>query len=81
LVCHGESDQFVKAEEVTLFKKQLDSINAFYIFKSYAGATHAFTNPNATATGKKFSMPIEYNAAADSASWKDMKDFFKKIFK
>ncbi len=81
LVCHGEADQFVKAEEVTLFKKQLDSINAFYIFKSYAGATHAFTNPNATATGKKFSMPIEYNAAADSASWKDMKDFFKKIFK
>jgi hypothetical protein len=25
-------------------------------------------------------MPIEYNAAADSASWNDMKDFFGKIF-
>jgi dienelactone hydrolase len=81
LVCHGEADQFVGVEEVNLFKKQLDSISAFYTFKSYAGATHAFTNPNATATGKKFSMPIEYNAEADSASWKDMKDFFRKIFK
>ncbi len=81
LVCHGEADQFVSKEEVALFKKQMDSISAFYTFKSYPGATHAFSNPEATATGKKFSMPIEYNAAADSASWVDMKHFFKKIFR
>lgn len=81
LVCHGEADQFVKPEEVTLFKKQLDSISAFYTFKSYPGASHAFSNPNATAMGKKFSLPIEYNAAADSASWNEMKVFFKKVFK
>jgi len=81
LVCHGEADQFVKPEEVANFKKQMDSIGAEYTFKSYPGATHAFTNPNATATGKKFTMPIEYNAAADSASWKEMKQFFSVIFK
>jgi dienelactone hydrolase len=81
LVCHGEADQFVKPEEVAMFKKQMDSIGAFYTFKSYANATHAFTNPNATTVGKKFSMPIEYNAAADTASWNDMKAFFAKIFK
>lgn len=81
LVCHGEADQFVKPEEVANFKKQMDSIGAVYTFKSYPGATHAFTNPNATATGKKFTMPIEYNAAADSASWKEMKHFFSVIFK
>lgn len=81
LVCHGEDDQFVKPEEVALFKKQMDSISAFYTFRSYPGATHAFTNPNATAMGKKFSMPIAYNAAADSASWIEMKTFFGKIFK
>jgi dienelactone hydrolase len=81
LVCHGEADQFVPVEEVALFKKQLDSIGANYTFRSYPGATHAFTNPDATATGKEFSIPIEYNATADSTSWMDMKEFFGKIFK
>lgn len=81
LVCHGEADKFVKPEEVAAFKKQMDSVKADYTFKSYPGATHAFTNPDATANGKKFNMPIEYNAAADIASWKDMKAFFTKVFK
>jgi dienelactone hydrolase len=81
LVCHGEADQFVNAAEVATFKKQMDSIGAVYTFKSYPGATHAFSNPDATAMGTKFKMPIAYNAAADSASWKDMKDFFGTIFK
>jgi dienelactone hydrolase len=81
LVCHGEADQFVTPEEVAEFKKQMDSIGAEYTFKSYPGATHAFTNPAATEIGKKFNMPISYNAAADTASWKEMKLFFKKIFK
>ena len=81
LVCHGDSDQFVKPEEVAMFKKQMDSIGAVYTFKSYAGATHSFTNPDATMMGEKFKIPVSYNAAADSASWNDMKDFFVKIFK
>ena len=81
LVCHGESDQFVKPEEVAGFKKELDGIGAAYTFKSFANATHAFTNPEATATGKKFSMPIAYNAAADTASFNDMLLFFHKVLK
>ena len=80
LVCHGAADQFVKPQEVTQFKKQMDSIGADYTFKQYPNATHAFTNPAATATGEKYKIPIAYNAAADSASWKDMKQFFAKIF-
>ncbi len=79
LLCHGEADQFVNPE-VAAFKKSMDSAGVDYTFKTYPNATHAFTNPGATELGKKFSMPIEYNAAADSASWSDMKDFFKKIF-
>lgn len=81
LVCHGADDQFVKPEEVATFKKQMDSIGANYTFKAYAGATHAFSNPAATEWGQKFKIPIAYNAAADTASWKEMKDFFGKIFK
>ncbi|HEX6845711.1 MAG TPA: dienelactone hydrolase family protein [Chitinophagaceae bacterium] len=81
LVCHGEADPFVPNEEAATFKKQMDSIGKSYTFKSYPGATHAFTNPEATETGKKFKIPIAYNAAADTASWNDMKDFFGRIFK
>lgn len=80
LVCHGGADSFVPQSEVDQFKKQMDSIGADYTFKVYEGATHAFTNPDATETGKKFNLPISYNAAADSASWKDMREFFGRIF-
>jgi dienelactone hydrolase len=81
LVCHGADDKFVQQTEVDKFKKQMDSIGADYTFKAYPNATHAFTNPAATENGEKFKIPIKYNAAADSASWNDMKDFFARIFK
>jgi dienelactone hydrolase len=81
LVCHGAADPFVPQAEVEQFKKQMDSIGAKYTFKAYDSATHAFTNPNATAMGKQFKIPIRYNAAADTASWNDMKTFFSSIFK
>jgi len=80
LVCHGEADNFVPARDVAAFKKSMDSVGADYTFKAYPDATHAFTNPQSTETGKKFNMPIAYNAAADSASWNDMKVFFAKVF-
>ena len=81
LVCHGEADQFVPAAELAAFRKSMDSVGAVYSLKTYPGATHAFTNPAATETGKKFNIPIAYNAAADSASWNDMKTFFSDIFR
>ena len=81
LVCHGADDQFVKPDEVAMFKKQMDSIGANYSIKTYPGATHSFTNPNATKMGEQFKLPIAFNAAADSASWKDMQEFFGRIFK
>jgi dienelactone hydrolase len=81
MVAHGAADQFVPEAEVAAFKKSMDSISANYTFKAYPNATHAFTNPAATETGKKFNMPIAYNGAADTASWNDMKAFFSTIFK
>jgi dienelactone hydrolase len=80
LVCHGGADGFVPPAEVASFRKGLDSVGADYQFVVYPEATHAFTNPDATESGKKYNMPIRYNAAADSASWRDMKAFFARIF-
>lgn len=81
LVCHGEADNFVPQSQVDAFRKSMDSIGANYTFKSYPNATHAFTNPNATEVGKKFNLPISYNAAADSASWIEMKNFLGSVLK
>ncbi len=80
LVCNGAADKFIGPDDIKNFKRNLDSLNVPYTFIDYAGATHAFTNPQSTATGKKFNMPIEYNEAADKKSWADMKAFFKTIF-
>ena len=79
LVCHGNADPFVPQAEVDQFKKQMDSIGAKYVFKGYDSTTHAFTNPEATAMGKRFNIPIRYNAVADSTSWEEMKVFLKRI--
>ena len=79
LICHGANDQF-ENPHVAQFKKEMDSAGVEYTFKLYPNATHAFSNPDATAVGKKFNMPIAYNAAADSSSWNDMKEFLKKLF-
>ena len=79
LICHGGADSFVPQAQVDAFKKSMDSAGVSYTFKVYEGATHAFTNPDATEKGKQFNMPIRYNGAADTASWNDMKEFFGRI--
>ena len=81
LVCHGGSDKFISDIDISTFRQQLDSIGADYKFIVYPNATHAFTNPESTNTGKKFNMPIEYNPIADKDSWNDMKLFFTAILK
>lgn len=80
LVCHGNADPYVNPQ-VAEFKKQMDSIGADYKFIGYDSAMHAFTNPASTENGKKFNMPIAYNAKADTASWKEMQTFFSGALK
>lgn len=80
LICHGAADSFISTEEINSFRSNLDSAGVSYQFISYPDATHAFTNPDATATGQKFGMPIRYNEAADKKSWEDMKQFLYVLF-
>ncbi len=81
LVCQGGADPFVPMADQLAFKKSMDSVGAHYTFISYPGAVHAFTNPDATALGQKFKLPIAYNAAADSGSWKEMQNLFLTALK
>lgn len=80
LVCNGAADPFVPKEDIDAIKKEMNDANVDFTFKSYKGAKHSFTNPEATEKGKKFNLPLEYNAKADKDSWSDMKSFFKKVF-
>jgi len=78
LVCHGLADKFITLEEVNTFRKNMDDSKIQYSFLEYADATHAFTNPDATANGQKFGIPIAYNEVADNKSWQDFLVFFGK---
>ncbi len=81
LVLQGSDDKFVTPDKVEAFKKEMTADGADYKFISYPGATHAFSNPEATALGKKFNLPIAYNKKADEASWSEMTKFLADTLK
>lgn len=81
LVANGADDPFVTAEQIELFRQDMDAAGADYEFINYPGAKHSFTNPDANGIGKEFGLPLAYNADADAASWQAMRDFLKTIFK
>lgn len=78
LVLNGADDGFTKAG-VGPFKKEMAEAGADLTFIDYPGAVHAFTNPEATALGTKFNLPLAYNEAADKKSWADMQSFLTKV--
>jgi dienelactone hydrolase len=80
LVCNGGADSFVSTGDIEGITQEMKNANVNFTFKSYPGAKHSFTNPNADAVGKKFNLPLAYNAKADKASWNDMRTFFSKVF-
>jgi dienelactone hydrolase len=81
LVLHGADDKFATPEQVKAFQQEMKRAGADFQFISYPGAMHSFTNPKADALGKRFNLPIAYNAAADRESWDKLKEFLKTIFK
>lgn len=81
LVANGADDTFISAESIAVFRDDMDVAGADYSFINYPGAKHSFTNPGANAVGEQFKLPLEYNQAADTASWKAMQDFFNGLFK
>lgn len=81
LVLHGADDKFTTPEQIVAFKKEMKDSGADMTFISYPGAIHSFTNPDADMLGKKFNLPLGYNAEADRKSWDELKKFLEMIFK
>lgn len=76
----GEADPMINADSVAGFKREMDHAGAHYRVVTYPGAQHAFTNPEASALGKKFNMPLAYDAKADKDSWQQATVFLREIF-
>lgn len=81
LVLNGAADPFVKPEQITAFKQEMGAAKVDYRFIDYPGAVHAFTNPAATENGKKFNLPLAYDADADKKSWDEMQRFLAAVLK
>jgi dienelactone hydrolase len=76
LILNGADDPFVKREQYDALKKDFDAAKADYRIIEYPGAVHAFTNPEATELGKKFNLPLRYDAKADQESKAEAAKFF-----
>jgi dienelactone hydrolase len=82
LICHGASDPSMTREQIEAFLKSMNDGKVDYEFVQYAGALHAFTNPDADALAAENGMQgfIGYSPSADHRSWEDMKVFFAELF-
>ena len=81
LVANGAADKFVKAEDIAALNGELAASGVAYDFLNLPGAVHSFTNPGSDAVGKKFGLPLAYNAEADQKSWLAMRKMFAEVFK
>ena len=77
----GTDDPMIPAEQVAAFKQEMEKAGVDYKVVTFAGARHSFTNPAADEYGRKFNLPLAYDAAADKASWNETTNFLAGIFK
>jgi dienelactone hydrolase len=82
LICHGALDPSEKPEEISAYIKSMNDTRLDYQFNEYAGAFHAFTNPDADKLAALNGLQgfIAYSPSADRRSWADMQVFFSEIF-
>jgi dienelactone hydrolase len=76
LILNGADDPFVKREQYDTLKKDFDAAKVEYRVIEYPGAVHAFTNPEATELGKKFNLPLRYDAKVDQEAKSEASKFF-----
>ena len=81
LVLNGADDPFVKPEQYAALKQDMEAAKADYRVVEYPGAVHAFTNPEATAAGKKFNLPLRYDAKANKEAKAEADKLFAATLK
>lgn len=81
IALNGADDPFVGRDSVAAFKKEMEAAKVDYKFVDYPGAVHAFTNPEATEKGRKFNLPLAYNAEVDRQAKAEAAKFFAESFR
>jgi dienelactone hydrolase len=77
----GADDKMIPAAQVEAFKLEMEKAGVNYQAVVYPGAMHSFTNPDADEYGKKFNLPLAYNAEADKDSWAQLQTFLADVLK
>jgi dienelactone hydrolase len=82
LLLNGAVDPMVKPEAKAELEKSLGDAKIDFQSVDYAGALHAFSNPDADAIAGKAGLTgaVGYNEPAARRSWKAMQVFFDEIF-
>lgn len=76
-VFHGADDKFVPEGDVEKFHEQMKSNGVDYLFVSFGGAVHSFTNPNADKAG----IPgVKHQKNADERSWSMLEELLEEKF-
>ena len=76
----GGADQFVPANQVAGFVKEMQNAGAEYRVRSFPGVKHSFMNPGADEYAEEFDMPIAYDEQAAEAAWQGAMRFYEDIF-
>lgn len=80
LICNGADDPFITAEQAETYKEKLNKAGVDYNYVVYENTTHAYTNPEADALGKKFDLPLKYNKESDEKAWNELKTLLEGVF-
>ena len=70
LVCNGAADPMVPMAQRNAFVERMEAIGADSMFVEYAGALHAFTNPDADRVAGAGLGGVGYDRRADERSWR-----------
>ena len=74
----GGADPMVPAKQVAGFVEEMTNAGVDFELLSFPNVVHSFTNPGSTALGKKYDMPLAYDANADKVSWAALMDMLAK---
>ena len=77
LVATGGADPMVGPDVVADFVQEMQNAGVEYRLTSFPNVKHGFTNPAATENGKKYGLPLSYDAYADTSSWNALLDFMR----
>jgi len=77
----GTDDPMIPPEQVAAFKQEMEQAGVDYKIVTFPGVKHSFTNPAADENGRKFNLPLAYDAKADKVSWEGAKEFLADVFK